>query len=337
MKKTLRFGFTLVELLVVIAIIGVLIAMLLPAVQAAREAARRMSCSNNVKQLGIAMHNYHDTLQSLPPGNLQVYSRANQPQIDNAHDAASANALLPSGVTAAEGMFGWSVFILPYTEAQTVYEKINFSKGAYTTVTIIGPNGTTTENLEASKLAPSFFVCPSSQQIFEKGTYKDYSVNANARLPGHTGTLDFAERRTAGKLNGLFHKGSHFNLASIADGTSNTLMILERVAATKTIAGAPASPTLLNDTCMNPFFLVNDSAQGQIQTYIDMELPINPPRQKAWGASTGRVTRTAESDHPGGIQVGVADGSCRFLMQTMPMSVYDALMTRTGGESISLP
>jgi hypothetical protein len=296
-----------------------------------------MACSNNVKQLSIAMHNYHDTILTLPPGNLQVYSRANQPQVDNAHDAATANTQLPSGVTAAEGMFGWSVFILPYAEAQAVYEKINFSKGAYTPVKIIGPNGTTTENLEVSRSAPSFLVCPSGQKIVEKGTYKDYSVNANARLPNHTGTLDFAERRTAGKLNGLFHKGSNFDLAAIADGTSNTLMILERVAATKTIAGTTASPTLLDDTCMNPFFLVNDTAQGQIQTYIDMELPVNPPRQKAWGASTGRVTRTAESDHPGGIQVGLADGSCRFLIQTMSMSVYDAVMTRAGGESISVP
>jgi type II secretory pathway pseudopilin PulG len=322
---------------VVIAIIGVLIALLLPAVQAAREAARRMACSNNVKQLGIAMHNYHDTLSTLPPGNLQVYSRANQPQVDTAYNAATANALLPSGVTAAEGMFGWSVFLLPYAESQTVYEKIDFSKGAYSTVKILTPNGTTTENLEASKLAPSFLVCPSSQKIVEKGTYKDYSVNANGRLPNHTGNLDFAERRTTGKLNGLFHKGSDFNLAAIADGTSNTLMILERVAATKTIAGTTASPTLLNDICMNPFFLVNDTAQGQIQTYIDMELPVNPPRQKAWGASTGRVTRTAESDHPGGIQVGLADGSCRFLVQTISMTVYDAIMTRAGNESISVP
>src|SRR5688500_11661433 len=111
-----RIGFTLVELLVVIAIIGVLVALLLPAVQAAREASRRSSCGNNAKQLTLAFQNYHDTLNSMPPGNVWT----------SAMYGTDSN---PGGQIM--GSFGWPAFILPYMEANTVYERIDFKLPAY--------------------------------------------------------------------------------------------------------------------------------------------------------------------------------------------------------------
>jgi len=104
MKK--KSGFTLVELLVVIAIIGVLVALLLPAVQAAREAARRSSCSNNLKQIGLACHNYHDTYNTMPPGNIRV------------------------GATAADNLHAWGVHILPFVEENNVYEQMSGEMGS---------------------------------------------------------------------------------------------------------------------------------------------------------------------------------------------------------------
>ncbi len=104
-------GFTLVELLVVIAIIGILIALLLPAVQAAREAARRSQCTNNLKQLSLAMHNYHDTFGVFPPGSL-------------------GDPAWTGNYNIYDGHFGWPVFILPFVEQQALHERIDFNKRA---------------------------------------------------------------------------------------------------------------------------------------------------------------------------------------------------------------
>ncbi|MEX0818470.1 MAG: DUF1559 domain-containing protein, partial [Pirellulaceae bacterium] len=106
-------GFTLVELLVVIAIIGILVALLLPAVQAAREAARRMQCSNNLKQLGLALHNYHDTLKTFPPGYV-----SNRPGVEG-----SSSWCRSGGVQGAP----WTALILPYMEQQNLHDQFNFN------------------------------------------------------------------------------------------------------------------------------------------------------------------------------------------------------------------
>ncbi|MBP5621580.1 MAG: DUF1559 domain-containing protein, partial [Thermoguttaceae bacterium] len=106
-----RRAFTLVELLVVIAIIGILIGLLLPAVQAAREAARRMSCSNNVRQIGLSFHNYHDTLQTFPPGKLTD---------------------VKSDGTDAGNYFGWAALLLPFCEQQNVRQLVDFKQKVYT-------------------------------------------------------------------------------------------------------------------------------------------------------------------------------------------------------------
>jgi prepilin-type N-terminal cleavage/methylation domain-containing protein len=335
-RNEYRNGFTLVELLVVIAIIGVLIALLLPAVQAAREAARRMSCSNNVKQLAIGLHNYHDTHQTLPPGNLQV-SNPPAPQLDNNYGGTgSALSQVTGSVTGYRCMFAWSAFLLPFVEAQTVFEQIDFTKPSYTLVRTVNTtaNFGDAANKEAAGLAPSCFVCPSSQKKYDMGTFKDYAANAGGRLPGETSiVLAFPERRTTGKLNGLFHKGSHYGFDAINDGTSNTILLLERTAVTKTYAEGDS--TDMAEMCTNPFFFTNHIGEGYVMSYQNQIMPINPGRRSP--LVNGLVVKSAQSDHPGIVQICLSDGSCRALTQTISMTIYDALMTRDGGETISIP
>ncbi|MDR2115153.1 MAG: DUF1559 domain-containing protein [Planctomycetaceae bacterium] len=340
MKKTLRFGFTLVELLVVIAIIGVLIALLLPAVQAAREAARRMQCANNIKQLGIGMHNYHDTLSTLPPGNLDVYSVAGQAQV-NGYSKANIETNLPSGVTVRWAMLGWSVFILPFIEAQQVHQLVNFNAGSYSPLKcrLGGPPYGDTNNSEAASKAPPCFVCPSGQKVFATGTYKDYSVNGGGRLNNIYPA--FPERHVLSSgvnLSGVFHKGSNYDFSAITDGTSNTLMVLERNGYSKSSTISGTTRTYYPDTCFNPFFVVTDATDGYTMTSqnASAQFFINPPTETSFG-DANYITRSAQSSHPGGIMVGVVDGSGRFLSQTITMSIYDAIMTRHGGESVPMP
>jgi prepilin-type N-terminal cleavage/methylation domain-containing protein len=346
MKIRVFYGFTLVELLVVIAVIGVLIAMLLPAVQAAREAARRMACSNNVKQLCIGMHNYHDTYLALPPGNLDVYSVAGQPQV-NGYNESSINANLPSGVTSDWAMLGWAVFILPFVEAQQVFEQVKFNAGSFTplktfdyfgTGGIGGPNYGNSANNVAASLAPSCFVCPSGQKAFATGTYKDYSVNGGGYANNAYPSNPERNVKSSGNLTGIFHKGSDYNFSAITDGTSNTLMFLERTGYSKSSTISGTTRTYYPDTCFNPFFVVTDGSQGYITTSATATIQyfINPPKETSYG-DPNYIVRSAQGEHPGGVMVGLVDGSCRFLTQTIPMSIYDAIMSRHGGESVSMP
>jgi hypothetical protein len=328
----------LVELLVVIAIIGVLIALLLPAVQAAREAARRMSCSNNVKQLAIGLHNYHDTHRNFPPGNLQV-SNPPAPQLDGNFGGWSGGDPYQQdtgGVIGYRCMFAWSAFLLPFVEAQTVFEQIDFTKPSYTLVPTVDTTADFGDaaNKVAAGLAPSCFVCPSSQKKYGMGTFKDYAANAGGRLPGETSiVLAFPERSTTGKLNGLFHKGSHYGFDAINDGTSNTILLLERTAVTKTYADSGS--TDMSEMCTNPFFFNNHVGEGYVMSYQSQIMPINPGIISS--LDLGLVAKSAQSDHPGIVQVCLSDGSCRALTQTISMTIYDALMTRDGGESIAVP
>jgi prepilin-type N-terminal cleavage/methylation domain-containing protein len=341
MKKTNFWAFTLVELLVVIAIIGVLIALLLPAVQAAREAARRMACSNNVKQLCIGMHNYHDTLLSLPPGNLDVYSVAGQPQVDG-YDKSSIETNLPSGVTTDFPMLGWAVFILPFIEAQQVSERVKFNAGSFTPTKLLvyggvnGPNYGNSVNSTVASMAPSCFICPSGQKVFPVGTYKDYSVNGGGYLNNYP---LFPERYVNhNDLSGVFHKGSHYEFSAVMDGTSNTLMFIERTGYSKSSTISGTTRTYYPDVSFNPFFVVNDGSQGYVMTSQNATvlLFINPQIDTSFGDGN-YIGRSAQSDHPSGVQVGLVDGSCRFLPQTISMSIYDAIMTRHGSESVSVP
>ena len=199
-----RMGFTLIELLVVIAIIAILIALLLPAVQQAREAARRSTCKNNVKQLGLAFHNYHETHRSLPPGWVQrSLSASCQPS------ATSTGGCLPG--------WGWSTMLLPFLDQANLYNALNVSSGNLS----VAPT-------DQTKTKIPLFRCPS-----------DVGSDLNADRGGHatsnykgiygsrgTGSINTSPHNAAAG-NGSFWSNSNTKIRDLTDGTSNTLLIGE--------------------------------------------------------------------------------------------------------------
>ena len=330
-------AFTLVELLVVIAIIGILIALLLPAVQAAREAARRMQCTNNLKQLGLALHTYHDTHNALPPGclipsqRLIDNSKSTKDQQENVYQDGSGNPWR---------MFGWPAFLLPYVEATALYSLINFDQACWLPIDAVGGGKSSKPadatgyavNEEASLNAPPCFKCPSSSKPAILNTTKDYSGNGGGSVLVVTDGVEtwrapeLPDRRFGQGMNtGLFNRASGYGFGDIADGTSNTIAFLESHATRPLVSTS-------NDS-FNPFLWVHHPSHGMTMTQNgDTQLLINGKL----GSDNG--VRSAYGTHTGGINVAVADGSVQFLSQTISHNaVYCALMTKARGESVSIP
>ncbi|MEX1039111.1 MAG: DUF1559 domain-containing protein [Pirellulaceae bacterium] len=296
-----RRAFTLVELLVVIAIIGVLVALLLPAVQQAREAARRMQCSNNLKQLGLALHNYHDTHGSFPPGAI------------------------------SENFLSWAVFILPQMEQGARHDLFNFNAGSYTDA----------NKQEHGLNRIDGYLCPSSDALLslDPGRPDDFTLHYNG-VAGPKGinpvTLDdykLAEpssSRGGMATQGVMYINSKTGFRSVIDGTSNTFAIGEsswvkknkfrnwiRGGTYKDTASASAYETdPMLDACRNVAFAINSDYTG--------------------GTSpAGWNDVCYGSQHPGGTMFLQCDGSVRFVAETIDFDVYLALASRNGEEVVS--
>jgi prepilin-type N-terminal cleavage/methylation domain-containing protein/prepilin-type processing-associated H-X9-DG protein len=293
-------GFTLVELLVVIAIIGILIALLLPAVQAAREAARRAQCTNNLKQIGLGLHNYHDTNGAFPPGNIAIWNGSQ--------------------------WFGWGwtwqAKILPFIEQNTLYEKIGNNMN-----TDSGGKDSTWTKLACEQTVIPSFQCPShpNGNLGYGGQDNDQISTYN----GVCGSTTFNDDQTdtqndiAYRGDGVFFINSHIGFRDIIDGTSNTFAVGE--VQVQLASGMPG-----NDR--HYIFAPNadDNPPKDVTEYlIGMEIgsfgdPINSGSNEATG-----------SYHPGGCNFLFADGSIHFLSENINMNIYQALSTRAGGEVVS--
>jgi len=315
-----RRAFTLVELLVVIAIIGILVALLLPAVQAAREAARRMSCSNNMKQLALACHNYHDTFQTFPPAKL-------------ANGQLSNNTALATDV---KNTTGWAL-LLPFYEQQPAHDQYDFnvcSSSAKRPAITAPVRGNDQINHAVYSARYSVLECPSHPDAGESrsnmpGTEDLYSMRDAKRTSYFFSTGQYNDDNSvypnlsARRLRGLGAFGSDgaAKLDDVSDGTSNSLMLGES-AGGRAKANANWGPWGLTGTRTCCHGVVNANANtavpGTPLTYtaahardyhINSAYNNDPQgRQFAW---------TFGSYHPGGAQFSLCDGSTRFIAETV--------------------
>jgi prepilin-type N-terminal cleavage/methylation domain-containing protein/prepilin-type processing-associated H-X9-DG protein len=299
-------AFTLIELLVVIAIIGLLIALLLPAVQAAREAARRAQCSNNLKQIGVAMHNYHGVHDTFPPG--YVTAVVNDPV---------APEIGPG--------WGWATMLLNQLEQRPLYGATNFD------LAITAP---ASQTVRAASLA--VFLCPSSTPgagllSLDDGAgtvlVEDLAAGQYVASAGQFEPEEFPATN-----NGVFYRNSRNGLRDITDGSSTTLMVGER---SRNVADATWVGVIPRArVCTKPRWPLQDCETANVMVLAHTgpspdERWVDAPNYKGAGADD------YWSLHPGGCNFLFCDGSVRFVKETVDPHIFSFLSTRAGGEVIS--
>lgn len=286
-----RQAFTLVELLVVIAIIGTLVALLLPAVQSAREAARRMSCSNNLKNLSLAIQNYHDTMSRFP------------------------SAYFDSGVDFQES-WGWGALILPYMEQQALHTSLGVNNGSFYTQ-LTGPQGKQVAAMAQQIL--KIHMCPSDagyngnglihdNRVFNGGlgfTALGYTTTATTRVGLSNYMMSAGHRDVVSDTinTGIGFGNSNIRYSHITDGTSNTFMLGERE----------------TQTCRSGAWVgirrpTGTTSQGAILVIGHSRPKLNQPDPPiVWNTNHTGCGEGFSSLHPGGAQFALCDGSVRFV------------------------
>lgn len=321
MKTKHRTAFTLVELLVVIAIIGVLVGLLLPAVQAAREAARRMQCSNNLKQLALAAHNYESTFQKFP-------------------DPAS------------DSLYGYSAQakLLPYIEQGNLGELIDYSRPLLTGAANNPDLNTGLEPLVGQSL--SVFLCPSDpgnvyyvdKDIRWAGL--NYMVNAG---PG--AGMSYCSRSDT---DGMFWRGSNVKFSDITDGTSNTILLAETLFGMrgddttslvdhrrqiKRVSGGGPCAVPAESLVTRSATRYEGRRAGQWVRNITYHTFINgffPPNADEPDVSHhGECVSGSRSQHPSGVNLALADGSVRLVAETIDLDTWRLLHNRRDGQVLS--
>lgn len=295
-----RGGFTLIELLVVIAIIGVLIGLLLPAVQKVRDAANRMKCSNNLKQLSLALHNYHGVYEVFPPGQWNT----------NAADVTYYN----------RGC--WMPHTFPFMEQTTAFQD-------YKTYMDAGGRGDTYPN---SKRVMVGYMCPSdpaNPKIICAASFPNQGFHGNYVVCAATTVFNPAGDTTGTKRDGIMYAQSKTRMADIVDGTSNTLLVSELILVTDTTVH-DIRGRYFNSYDGNCLFSTAQVPNGAAAD-VDVNC-IDVPKIAPCTKSTTGSLQTARSYHAGGVNAANADGSVRFISNAVTPSVYLALGSRAGGE-----
>lgn len=327
-----KLGFTLVELLVVIAIIGVLVALLLPAVQAARESARRAQCTNNLKQIGVAVHNYNDVWQAMPPG-------------------------------CYHGVFGtWILHILPFME-QTTLQQQYVNSGGIQTFRNGGIRYGGAQNLPVTTTQLKVYVCPSDTKSAQPGiisgvTFHNYVANygnttrgrvspvgtTSAGLPNIHGGGPFIEVIYQQTADSTYYSyimlptenpfKDKTRMAEITDGTSNTLAVSE------TVQGKGGDLRGFGwwgggahfETLLTPNSPLPDRTEQSCTPLVRL----NPPCvNRSPGIANQEETIAARSRHPTGVSAVLCDGSVRFFTNNINLDVWRAAGTAAGGDPVT--
>jgi prepilin-type N-terminal cleavage/methylation domain-containing protein/prepilin-type processing-associated H-X9-DG protein len=342
MHRGTRRAFTLIELLVVIAIIAVLIALLLPAVQAAREAARRIQCVNNMKQLGLAVHNYHDVNGAFPPGRIWVSTNGSFPTIFSGQQNTT-----------------WFCLMLPFFEQGVLANAYNYALGAEgpvlgaTNIPALDANST----VSGSKLA--VFQCPSDRQnlfninpnyIGPKYSVFNFTKGNYATSWGNTGWGQGFRNGSNGPPTSAYFQSAFghkmdVNMASITDGASNTVFLAEVLQGAQydvrgmmwsSIPGGASFMTRFTPNAYKDFFnLVNggDYLNNKPTLFCTPEPVLGLPCFPS--ASDNDAFAGARSRHPGGINVVMGDGSVRYVKNTIAAPIWIGINTIASGEVIS--
>lgn len=342
-------GFTLIELLVVIAIIAVLIALLLPAVQMAREAARRASCQNKLKQLGVAMHNHHSTYQCFPPG----YLDGNEP----------AHRFLTGGsqTSCNEIGFNWVVHLFPYLEMPARYEVAReYDEAANETC---NPSdglefyGNGDVRVSTNPLpALTCPTAPAANKLFYGWELDELAKGNYAVSWGTTNMLAWENTATAGAFGnayidetGVYNEPSPASdvwfgheagnsVAQIIDGTTNTVAISEIVGVdgpngtrSDDIRGVWVNPGM--GASIFSAFTEPNSKVNDIIGACDEDIPADSIFHCSEDSTSPNIHAAARSEHPGGVNALMCDGSVRFISNNVNLGTWQAINTRAGGES----
>ena len=329
--KVRRNGFTLVELLVVIAIIGILIGMLLPAVQQVREAARRIQCANNSRQLVLAMLNYESAHQRFPPAINSESSRGR----------ADAPPLISRPSTPGDGVQqGWGFFILPFLEQNPLSDQYIAAtdNGDIDWYLVLNADG----QLVASEVIPAF-ICPSDSSPdgdFNRSlthmSAPDGQFYGKANFVAAIGAGNHVEtRRVTGRITwGIMATNSRTTFAEVSDGSSNTIIIGERSSRTEEASGAVPSESvdaygaiwagrILNSRRNERGHFSNDTCVGRLTTGDD---------SRSWGVNGTRSSDgLVSSFHPAGGNVTYADGSTHFLSDNTTLETLKRLAAMSDG------
>ncbi len=348
-----RRGFTLIELLVVIAIIAVLIALLLPAVQAAREAARRTQCVNNLKQIGLALHNYHSVVGSFPMG-------------------VSLTAYTGPGVYSAKQNFSCLAAMLPQLGEQTIFNAINFSWGCEDSTTVICyAINSTGENAKINE-----FCCPSDPNA----GVPDHNGAANTNsYYGSMGTTTLITTNTGATTlsvptTGIFTWQASYGINSVTDGTTNTIAFAEGVCGNQVLTLGQKPSGMVSVTALSTAALVADAWSNQAGTLANLAAcdkaflsksgaAVDAQRGEDWSHGSNDMTlfntiatpnynnntwtdcgttssgslanySNASSYHSGGVNCGMADGSVKFIKSSVARNTWWSLGTKANGEVI---